>query len=332
MNAVAQSEIARYVDGVRAALSDLPAKKRDELLEDLPEHLAEVAAEGEGTLEERLGPPARYAAELRASAGVPAPGERRRPFADALADAGVETRRRLRQADVKLGPVIGYRTASEFLRLLRPAWWVLRGYLAAMVVTYLFDASGGDGLFPRVGGNELAGLVMLVLFVLGSIWLGRRTAGLSIWPRRLVLVGGAFIVVFALLWFEDVDRAARNTFDGNYTTVYSNPYDHVSDVFVYDSEGRLLTNVYLYDQFGQPIVLGGDMCERTDGPPLGPITGNYPRCPLNAPWGAQAPTAEPTPAAEPVPTAGPTSTAEPSPSVPATPPAVAPTPVPSPTG
>jgi hypothetical protein len=318
MNAVAQSEIARYVDGVRAALSDLPAKKRDELLEDLPEHLAEVAAEvaaeGAGTLEERLGPPAQYAAELRASAGVPAPGERRRPFGDALADAGVETRRRLRQADRKIGPLIGYGTVSEFLSLLRPAWWVLRGYLAAVVVTYLFDASGGDGLVPRIGGNELAGLVMLVLFVFGSIWLGRRTAGLSIWPRRLVLLGGALIVVFALLWFSDVDRAARNTFDGNYTTVYSTPYDHVSDVFVYDAEGRLLTDVYLYDQFGQPIVLGGDVCARTDGPPLGPVDGNYPRCPENAPWPGRPPAAEPSPPA------------------PSTPSAVTPTPVPSPTG
>jgi hypothetical protein len=317
------------VEAVRTALADLPAQARDDLLEDLPEHLAEVAAEGEGTLEERLGPPDRYAAELRTSAGV-APAGPKRPFSDALADVRVETRRRLRQADVKVGPVIGYGTASEFLHLLRPAWWVLRGYLAAMVVTYMFDASGGDGLFPRVGGNELAGFVMLVLFVLGSVWLGRRSAGLGRWPRRLVLAGGAFIVFIALLWFEDVDRQARNTFDGGYT-VSGNPYDHISDVFVYDSDGRLLTNVYLYDQYGQPIVLGSDMCERTDGPPLGPITGNYPRCPSNAPWGGQAP-AEPTGGAEPTPAAEPTPGAEPTPSATAAPPAVTPTPVPSPTG
>jgi hypothetical protein len=132
--------------------------------------------------------------------------------------------------------------------------------------------------------------------------------------------------VVALLWSQDVDRQARNTFDSGYATVYSNPYEHISDVFVYDAEGRLLTNVFLYDQFGQPIVLGGDVCERTDGPPLGPVDGSYPRCPDNAPWAGRPPASEPTPTAEP------TSTTEPSPSNPATPSAVTPTPVPSPTG
>src|SRR5262245_61562736 len=38
-------QIARYLDGVRTALSDLPDDARDELLDDLPDHLAEVLAE-----------------------------------------------------------------------------------------------------------------------------------------------------------------------------------------------------------------------------------------------------------------------------------------------
>ena len=45
----------------------------------------------------------------------------------------------LNRADVRVGPVIGYAKASEFLILLRPAWWVLRGYLVAMAIDYLFD-------------------------------------------------------------------------------------------------------------------------------------------------------------------------------------------------
>ncbi|MEE3919703.1 hypothetical protein V2I01_19575 [Micromonospora sp. BRA006-A] len=44
---VTGQEITDYVDRVRAALADLPPAVRDELTEDLPEHLAEVAAEGE---------------------------------------------------------------------------------------------------------------------------------------------------------------------------------------------------------------------------------------------------------------------------------------------
>ncbi|MFD0594526.1 hypothetical protein ACFQZ4_20580 [Catellatospora coxensis] len=75
-----QVEIAQYAAQVGAALADLPEQARNDLLEDLPAHLAEVAAEieaegGGATLTERLGPPSAYAAELRATlghTGVPA--------------------------------------------------------------------------------------------------------------------------------------------------------------------------------------------------------------------------------------------------------------------
>ncbi|HEU5107153.1 MAG TPA: hypothetical protein VFT95_01110, partial [Micromonosporaceae bacterium] len=263
MSAAAQSEIARYTEAVRAALADMPAKARDELLEDLPEHLAEVAAEGEGPLEDRLGPPDRYAAELRASAGV-AP-RRKDSFADTARSAAVQVRGRLRRLDARIGPMIGYGTASEFLRLLRPAWWVLRGYLAAMIVTYATDSSG-NGVLPRVEGNEFLGLLMLAVFVVASIWLGRRTGGLGRWPRQIVLAGSGLIVLIAFVWFLDVDRQARNApwVDGGY--VSGTPYDHISDVFVYDQDGNLVTGVYLYDQHGQPIVLGGGECVVVDGP------------------------------------------------------------------
>ncbi|WP_425487277.1 HAAS signaling domain-containing protein, partial [Micromonospora maritima] len=72
---VTGQEITDYVDRVRAALADLPPSVRDELTEDLPEHLAEVAAEGDGALVDRLGPPEAYAAELRTVAGAE-PGRR----------------------------------------------------------------------------------------------------------------------------------------------------------------------------------------------------------------------------------------------------------------
>src|SRR5215510_6762122 len=70
--APAESQISDYLDRVRLALADLPADVRDELLEDLPDHLAEVLAEDAGTLTERLGEPEAYAAELRTAAGIAA--------------------------------------------------------------------------------------------------------------------------------------------------------------------------------------------------------------------------------------------------------------------
>ena len=76
MNDTIEGDVARYATAVRAAFADLPAPERELLLEDLEDHLAEVAAEGEGPLAARLGAPEAYAAELRASAGLPAPGVR----------------------------------------------------------------------------------------------------------------------------------------------------------------------------------------------------------------------------------------------------------------
>jgi HAAS domain-containing protein len=67
---VAGADVRRYIEAVRTHLGYLPAEDRDELLEDLEEHLLEVAAEADGSLEQRLGPAAAYAEELRASAGL----------------------------------------------------------------------------------------------------------------------------------------------------------------------------------------------------------------------------------------------------------------------
>lgn len=64
--------IARYAAAVRAAVADLPAGERAQLLDDLEAHLAEVAADSAVPLTERLGPPEAYAAELRAAYGAPA--------------------------------------------------------------------------------------------------------------------------------------------------------------------------------------------------------------------------------------------------------------------
>jgi hypothetical protein len=71
------SPAAAYVDAVRAALADLPADDLAEIVEDVRDHLDQVAAEladgaSAAALEERLGTPADYAAELRSAAGYPA--------------------------------------------------------------------------------------------------------------------------------------------------------------------------------------------------------------------------------------------------------------------
>ncbi|MFC4070823.1 HAAS signaling domain-containing protein [Actinoplanes subglobosus] len=290
MNLTAQDEIAVYVEGVREALAGLPAATRDELLEDLPEHLAEVLAEGDGSLYERLGPPAAYAAELSASAGfsaaAPPEGERSRIAATA-ARHRARIDQGLRRADAQIGPVLGYARASEFLALLRPAWWVLRGYLAAMAVAFLLhDHSTPLGLLPRAGGDDLAAILLLALGILGSIWVGRRARPTARWPRRLQRFGTGFLVLFAVIGFFEVDSAAQRDYyyQVDYNHSDPNPYMGVRDVFVYDGQGRLLEGVQIYDQDGQPIRLGEAECYDDNGY-VEPIRNpGYPYCPGQAPF------------------------------------------------
>jgi uncharacterized membrane protein len=68
--------VAEYLARTQAALADLPAAEVEEIVEDIGQHLSEVAGElGDGVsveaLTERLGTPEQYASELRAAAGYP---------------------------------------------------------------------------------------------------------------------------------------------------------------------------------------------------------------------------------------------------------------------
>ncbi|MEH0939074.1 HAAS signaling domain-containing protein [Micromonospora psammae] len=312
---VTGQEITDYVERVRAALADLPPEVRDELTEDLPEHLAEVAAETDGSLVQRLGEPEAYAVELRAAAGAGQPAGRRRGLDQRIDAVTGRLRARLSGVDTRLGPILGYASASEFLRLLRPAWWVLRGYLAALLLTVLTGQP--VALIPQIDGNALAGLVLLVAAVLASIWLGRHTGELGRWQRRLMHAGTLVLVVFALAALVNVDERARWEYEHGYDpTSVQNPYDQVQDVFVYDSEGRLVENARLFDQNGVPIQLGWPTCVDPVRPENeGPVRRTYPYCPEEAPFGPRPPAAVPAPPG-PVPTgAAPTPTGRPSESV-----------------
>src|SRR3981081_3185641 len=71
--------VAPYAAAVRAALAPLPESERESLLEDLEDHLAEVASESDVPLLERLGKPEDYAAELRSAYGADEAGSNGRP-------------------------------------------------------------------------------------------------------------------------------------------------------------------------------------------------------------------------------------------------------------
>jgi uncharacterized membrane protein len=77
MNTTTRPAVAEYVARIKAALADLPATEVEEIVEDIEQHLGEVADElgDEVTVDalvERLGTPEDYASELRTAAGYPA--------------------------------------------------------------------------------------------------------------------------------------------------------------------------------------------------------------------------------------------------------------------
>jgi len=107
-----EQAVRAYVASVEQFLV-LSDADRGEIIADLEQHLREVSAEGEGSLEDRLGPPAAYAAELLASAGLRSEGS---------------------------GGLVEYLQRNRFVRWARsfvapyvPGWWLLRGLLVVVI-------------------------------------------------------------------------------------------------------------------------------------------------------------------------------------------------------
>lgn len=240
----------RYLKEVAPHLADLPAEERADLLEDLAQHLREIAAEPGPPLNERLGSPEAYAAELLASAGVATTGRRRPPL---LARAASLTDRARTswpaQEVVRLQPV------------LRPAWWVTRAYLAVSLLSALEQDGSYPGFpLPHLLGNPALGLLGVLVAIPLSVRLAQRPL-----PRagRLAVVGANVVLaVYALSllgragtpevryveshygqWQSAAGRGCLADASGN----------AITNLYAYDTDGRLLDTVLLYDQNGRPI-------------------------------------------------------------------------------
>ncbi|MGY1856399.1 HAAS signaling domain-containing protein [Modestobacter sp. SYSU DS0290] len=268
-------QVQNYLVAVECELSDLPAEERGDLLEDLETHLASLAEEDDDRpIDVRLGSPVAYAAELRAAAGLP-PRDGARPSRDRTA----ELRRWVARAQAHpLG-----REVHRLQRELRPAWWVLRGYLLIAVPAAL--SGDWDFPFPAPLGSEALGVLLVPAAVAGSVWLGRRE--LSPRLRVPVLAGGALLALVA--FFAVVDASPADSVDYGYAAEYGYPtpvtdqavgqyplvsrYGPVTDVLPYAADGTPLEGVLLYDQDGRPLEVGfqewwADGCTRELRQPL----------------------------------------------------------------
>ncbi|MFI7618120.1 HAAS signaling domain-containing protein [Nonomuraea terrae] len=247
----------QYAQAVRAALADHP--ERDELLEDLDEHLAEIAAETDQPLESRLGPPQAYAEELAAAYGERPQRVRRRRVDPRGWAVGAHTR---------LMAQAPYRSFAGFLPELRPGWWVLRGYLLAMLLLMVTD---NGGLVP----GDVVGWVVVAVAVWASVWFGRRS-GRGRRAGRVVAVTANALAVIALMAGLDLAASAGDRTQVAVARpevwVRNASSDGVYNIKPYAKDGTPLADVYLYDQDGNPLITHperyGHTVDRSCGEPI----------------------------------------------------------------
>lgn len=282
-------EVEAFVAEVRSRLADLSADEREELLGGLEADLSEQIADGATD----LGDPWLYAAELRAAAGLP---ESRRPRVRlALPRLRMPSRTEVlevlddarREWATLVDRHEAGRQAWTVAVALRPAWWVLRAWV---LVTALDVAAGpweAVSMVPTLG-HPLVGPALLLAAVVAStlIGLGR------LWPAsgpdrlvnaRLALLAMNVAAVVGLLAFAPIDEPGylswqpRNVDSVSYVEEVG-PRDglrvdgvRVTNLFVYDAEGRPVQGAQVFRPNGQPLTIDADQAwtgrgdERTVG-------------------------------------------------------------------
>lgn len=235
---IVRPEVARFVADVRGALADLGAEELDELTGGLEADLSDAVDVGGLAA---LGDPAAYAAELRAAAGLPPQTSQ---------DARLRAYERARHAAERVRSHPWWPPVRDFAVSLRPAWWVLRGWLLYLGVGA--PLIGGDATAEAMPSSPPR-LLLLLAFVLASVQLGRRERPLRArWRAAVIAVNIVAVGLLPTGWMR-VQPAQSAT--GAYPTVTGLAYDGdaVTNVFAYDDEGRLLPGVQLFDQDGRPL-------------------------------------------------------------------------------
>ena len=192
-----------YAEAVRRALDDLPAAIATDLLEGLEEHLGEVGVDDPSALAELLGPPERYAAELRASAGLPP-----RTVASVGAPPPTTT-----------APAAPERASRPWAGVTIGARPLARTACLVVVVGALFGISLASGFvrMPTIATIALgtgAGLAVL-------LWLGRSAGFAPPWDRRFKMAAGALALAVAATLGASHRRDDRGPFpvDSPFPTV-----------------------------------------------------------------------------------------------------------------
>lgn len=253
-------EIAKFAQGVRAALADLPADEVDDLTDGLEADLAEAYAED---LQRELPDPSAYATELRLAAGLPVRTKVHRGALSGIGDGLRETRRDIGIAIRRNSALSGF---ADFLVTLRPVWWVLRAWLATWLVAAFFGSEQGYW-FSGAGW-----FLVLAAFIAISVQWGRgEWRGKGVAP---LIVLGNVVAVIALLPVmaaaDDWNSGDVGEFDAGYSAGADSVLNDqglkglafnghlLENIYVYDAAGKPLHDVQLFDVDGQPLVTNRD--------------------------------------------------------------------------
>jgi hypothetical protein len=235
------SEVETYLARVRAALGDVPADERDDLLAEVEASLHETASETGGSVAAQLGSPEDFAAELRSAAGL-------QPSSSPAASSLRESIERL----------LGDRRVAATLRTLRelaPIWWAARGYVAVAVLALLAGAgwsTSHGGAIPLIGSSKLGAaviaLVVVVSIVLG-LWSRRNPrARLGLAACNLLLLAATIPVLAHLSHRTQVpSEVSIQTVPTPGLAYNGSPVDNI---YPFSRDGRLLHDVFLYTGAG----------------------------------------------------------------------------------
>lgn len=261
---VDNGQIDRYLAAVRGELADLPDDERDDLLDDLGQHLREVAAEEDGPLEARLGDPVAYAQELRASVGYQSPQRGLSSLREA-----VRTSWPVAHVQATGRAIVDHPEFEEFrdaAKASRPLWWVLRGYgLVLLLGLVAGDRAYGAFPVPKLAGSVMIGLMVSLVAVAGSVAVGRRTDR-SRGSRAMSIALNLLAVVLVLSVASTVRN--RDLYPASYAASDPTPeaaFHHgmltgpdgqmITNVYPFGADGQPLGGVTLYDQLGRPIQI-----------------------------------------------------------------------------
>ncbi|MDR7253653.1 hypothetical protein J2X46_002643 [Nocardioides sp. BE266] len=253
-------DVAAFVARVRECLADLSEEDRLELTEGLEADLTDQVAEHDGGV---LGDPEAYARELRTAAGFePVARRRTRLRADvSLAERVEDLTRRWEEliAHRRVAPV------WHLLVALRPAWWVVRAWAAAVVVARLVPGWYPYGLTWLPGVPVGVGLALLAACIVGSalVGMGRLWPGgtSSVLARTTLLLLNVAAVVAVPVINGQLDRLSWDRYSQGYNEAQwggneqglLNRGQQVCNIAAYDAEGQPLEGVQLFDQAGRPL-------------------------------------------------------------------------------